>query len=120
MSREEYPLIDSQGKRYRRVGNSLEYEPEIVTTFGTFPKGSYSEPRKIETPIPKIRKDCPFKTSHYTNCDGNCSFFCDEKCCPGVAQAGKRCPLPGRITCGEGCMLYENGHCALFKARKGE
>lgn len=120
MGREEYPLIDSQGKRYRRVGNSLEYEPEIVTTFGTFPKGSYSEPRKIEIPIPKIRKDCPFKTSHYINCDGNCSFFCDEKCCPGVAQAGKRCPLPGRITCGEGCMLYENGHCALFKARKGE
>ena len=116
---EKFPLVDSRGKRYRLIGTGcIEYEPEIVTSFGTFAQSNYVHPEKVSIPIPKARKMCPFKISHYTQCTEDCSFFMNDACCPGKAQTGKRCPLPGRIKCGEGCMLYDNGRCALFNNRK--
>lgn len=116
---EKFPLVDSRGKRYRLIGTTcIEYEPEITTSFGTFPKSAYIPPEKVKIPIPKARKLCPFKTSFHMECTEDCSFFSDDSCCLGKAQTGKRCPLPGRIKCGEGCMLYDDGRCKLFNHRK--
>lgn len=115
----EFPLVDEYGKRYREFGHGCrEYAPTIVTTAGTVPAGTvickHTEP---ETITPK--KDCPFSNSLHPECkEGDCAFFKGGNCKPGTAQAGKRCPLPAHLTCGDNCAMYENGGCTLFCSRK--
>lgn len=114
----EYPLIDAHGKRYREVGRGcIEYAPTIVTSAGEVPMGTVIYKKMQEEP-PAQRKDCPFQGGLYPRCTEDCSFYENGKCKPGTATAGKRCPLPAHLTCGNTCAMYENGRCTLFCSRK--
>ena len=116
----EFPLVDEHGKRYREFGHGCrEYAPTIVTTAGTVPAGTVIC-KHTEPEAGKPKKDCPFSNSLYPECkEGDCSFYANGKCKPGTATAGKRCPLPARLTCGDTCTMYKNGRCGLFPQQKG-
>ena len=110
----EFPLVDEHGKRYREFGRGCrEYAPTIVPAGTVICK--HTEPEAV-----KPKKDCPFSNSLYPECkEGDCSFYANGKCKPGTATAGKRCPLPARLTCGDTCTMYKNGRCGLFPQQKG-
>ena len=114
----EYPLVDEHGKRYRIFGRGCrEYAPKIATSGGEFLVGAvtYRNP-KLETIAQ--RKDCPFKGGLYPRCAEDCTFFVGEMCKLGTAQAGKRCPMPAHLTCGDSCMMYKDGRCTIFAAER--
>lgn len=121
---DEYPEVDSNGKRFRWTNlmgmRCQEYMPTVTTTAGTVPMGT-----KIKKPDftmiqekPPV-KSCPFVDGISSNCRGEvCAFYDGEKCKPGTAQTGKRCPLRGRLACGEDCAMFDNGCCTLFAAER--
>ena len=115
----EFPLVDEHGKRYREFGRGCrEYAPTIVTTAGEVPAGTvickHTEPEAI-TP----KKDCPFQGGLYPQCkEDDCAFFKGGKCKPGAAQAGRRCPFPAHLTCGDSCMMYKDGRSTIFAAER--
>lgn len=115
----EFPLVDEHGKRYREFGRGCrEYAPVIVTTAGEVPAGTVIYKPQEPQPV-KEKKDCPFSGNLYPQCkEDDCAFFKGSKCKPGTAQAGKLCPLPARLTCGDSCSVYMNGRCTLFCSRK--
>ena len=114
----EYPLIDKYGKRYREVGRGyIEYALRLVTSAGEVPAGTVIYKKMQKEPTAQ-RKDCPFKGGLYPRCAEECTFFVGEMCKLGTAQAGKRCPMPAHLTCGDTCAMYENGRCTLFAAER--
>lgn len=115
----EFPLVDEHGKRYREFGRGCrEYAPTIVTTAGTVPAGTVICKKMQEKPTAQ-RKDCPFKGGLYQQCkEDDCAFFKGGKCKPGTVTAGKRCPLPAHLTCGDSCMMYKDGRCTIFAAER--
>lgn len=118
----EYPLIDSSGHRYREVGRHCrEYAPTIMTTVGEVPAGTVITKHAPQKSPVIQSKSCPFKGDLYARCAENCAFFtADSGCNLGEAQAGKRCPLPARLTCGESCVMYKDGRCTVFAAERTE
>ena len=116
----EYPLIDEHGKRYREVGRGcIEYAPTLVTSAGEVPIGTVIYKKMREEP-PAQRKDCPFQGGLYPQCkEDDCAFFKGGKCRPGAAQAGRHCPFPAHLACGDNCAMHENGRCGLFPQQKG-
>lgn len=60
---------DELGRKFRRVGNSIEYAPTITTTYGEFEVGHVPPPPKIvEEKRPKTWGDCPFRSKCTTQC----------------------------------------------------
>ena len=116
----KFPLVDEQGKRYREIGHGYrEDAPVIVTTAGEVPAGTVIYKPQKPQPV-KEKKDCPFSGSLYPQCkEDDCVFFKGGKCTPGAAQAGRRCPFPARLTCGDTCSMYKNGRRGLFPQQKG-
>lgn len=110
---EEWPLVDEQGRRYRKVGEHCrEYMPELVTAAGTFPPGTIVQKVEREKPRPQ-RKDCPFAHGLNTECRDDCAFFEGTGCNRGIVKSGKICPLTRRA-CNDNCMMFENGRCGLI------
>lgn len=104
----EYPEIDENGRRFRRVGEYCkEYAPVLIV----------HELAPAE-PMPQELKACPFQSGLYPRCNPLCSFFANGKCKPGMATAGNACPMPAHLTCGDACAMYKNGRCTLFCSRK--
>ena len=102
----EFPLVDEHGKRYREFGRGCrEYAPVLIV----------HEPAPAE-PMPQKLKACPFQSGLYPRCTEDCSFYENGKCKTGTATAGKRCPLPAHLTCGDSCMMYKDGRCTIFAA----
>lgn len=116
----EFPLVDEHGKRYREFGRGCrEYAPVIVTSAGEVPMGTVIYKKMQEEPTAQ-RKDCPFQGGLYPQCkEDDCAFFKGGKCKLGTVTAGKRCPLPAHLTCGDTCAMYKNGRCGLFPQQKG-
>lgn len=57
---------DELGRKFRRVGNSIEYAPTITTTYGEFEVGHVPPPPKIvEEKRPKTWGDCPIPLQVY-------------------------------------------------------
>lgn len=103
----EYPEVDSGG-RFRWIGRGCkEYAPEMTVYASASP----------EAP-PKPRKDCPFSKALHPKCKENCAFFENDRCTPGKAHSGRRCPFPAQITCGDNCTMFNNGRCTLFAAER--
>lgn len=116
--------VDSTGRRYRKVGDCIEYAMEITTTHGTMYADELNRFNKQlnEQQVPKqeprtIDKTCPiktFKVTSYVNCDVKCAFFNGTGCRFGVADPehitetkGKYCPF--MFKCSERCALYQSG-----------
>ena len=105
---DQYPEVDSNGQRFRWMGEACkEYMAMVHATFGTVPMGTESPTHSYE-PAPR-RKSCPFSTAIDPVCRGDdCAFMSGDRCRPGTAQTGKRCPLSGGMACGDNCMMYDN------------
>lgn len=101
-------LTDKNGKRYRKIGNIIEYEPEIMTTNGSIPMSMIGEEVKTE-PIKKEKfMLCPFKD--LLQCSPKCVFRSGDQCTFGQhkEKPGTICPFSG-MTCSQNCALYDQG-----------
>ncbi len=101
--------VDERGKRFRRVGNSIEYAPTITTTYGEFEVGHVPQPPKIvEAKRPQTWGDCPFRSK----CTTQCARYTESGC--GIVTGappvtGQRCPFADKhffTTCKETCALW--------------
>lgn len=131
---------DSNGKKFRKVGHTIEYAMTINTAHaGTVYADELPEVQKRmkeqeekqrkeaqEAAKKKPDKDCPFKVAKggmHCRCDQDCAFFEDAACIiastatqPTEDTKDKYCPL-ARI-CRETCALYNHG-CTLTCIVKG-
>lgn len=124
---------DEWGKRFRRVGNCIEYATIIETTDGPFyedelreyqkRKKQQEEQRLKELQSRSVQEQiriCPFKASRNeidTKCKPDCAFYDDSACVftrtdrkPSKDTKGRYCPI-GR-NCHTDCAMYNNG-CVL-------
>lgn len=130
---------DSMGRKFRKVGHTIEYAPTIQTSHGTVYMDELADHNKRmkEQSAKRIKelqeqqaaepsKDCPFKKAKngiHTLCDRDCVFFEDTTCIlasvgrpPTTDTKGSYCPI-ARM-CNENCALYQNG-CTLTCILKG-
>lgn len=130
----EFDQVDQWGKRFRKVGNCIEYEPEINgvprSVFFASQKAQKirdEENRKREAAEQAARqtnRDCPFKEGRnqvHVSCEKACPFY-DDGCVianaattPTTDTNGKYCPIAGR--CHDRCALYDHG-CKLIQIFK--
>lgn len=136
VSDDEYNEVDQNGRRYRKVGSCIEYEPEIngmprsvFFRSQAAQKQQAEERRKQEAQQmqeeAKLR-NCPFKEARnnvHTKCDRDCVFFEDTTCMlasigrqPTKDTKGSYCPI-ARM-CRETCAFYNHG-CTLTCILKG-
>ena len=128
--------LDEWGKRFRRVGNCIEYATIIETTDGAFYEDELIEYQKRkkqqeEQRLKEIRHfvkkpmSCPFKMGRHdlnVNCVSDCVFYDGSKCTfskanedQGRDPKGKYCPITSK--CREDCAFY-NGGCSLISIVK--
>ena len=124
--------IDRYGKRYRMIGNTKEYEPEI----NGVPQSVFIASRKAEkerreqeikeeqaraAEYARLKRNCPFKDTNGSNTDcgrEDCALFLAGYCTlagfePAADTQGKQCPFnPYRHKCRTDCALYKGG-CTL-------
>ena len=117
---------DASGRRYRKIGDCIEYAMEITTTHGTMYADDLAKYNKrvVEQPAPEkpkvIGKSCPvkaFRNNMHGNCDTDCAFYNGSGCRFGVLDPehttdtkNKYCPFMNK--CIDTCALYRNG-CTL-------
>ena len=117
---------DELGRRFRRIGNCIEYEPTITTSNGTvrasalashneaMAKVGLNAEATAEKPTSTI---CPFKRGMSNRCDGErCAMYMDgcalRKLATGLhakETRGQRCPFLVGGACIQKCELYSNG-----------
>lgn len=119
----EEPVIgewqtDENGRRFRRVGNSIEYATRITTTRGTYYEDDVKAgilkkvaPADPQEAAPQTRKCCPFKKGLNPVCSDRCVFYSADGCAfkgdSGVETEGRYCPFTNG-PCKDTCALYEN------------
>lgn len=133
--------VDQNGKRFRKVGNIIEHEMEIVTTCGRVREGNLkntldkaredqrkryeAEKRQRELENPII---CPFKAMRscvIVACDReNCAMYIGERCGLRGEEAprdtkGLKCPYSS-TRCDEKCGLYNRGCTKLNRVKEIE
>lgn len=132
----EYNEVDKYGRRFRKVGNCIEYEPEINgmprSVFFASQKAQKQrdeENRKREAEAMKqaqTGRDCPFKVGRNNvqcSCEKSCAFYADTACTfarmdtPATKDTkGMSCIIAR--TCNERCAMYNHG-CTLIDIVKG-
>ena len=130
----EFDQVDQFGRRFRKTGNCVEYEPEINgvprSVFFASQKAQKvadEERRKREQEefaARQTNRDCPFKEGRnqvHVSCEKACPFY-DDGCVianaattPTTDTNGKYCPIAGR--CHDRCALYDHG-CKLIQIFK--
>ena len=99
---------DELGRKFRRVGNTIEYAPTITTSYGIFPMGEVPKPREVKEKKPKEWGKCPFNS----RCTQHCARYTDKGCgiVTGEGPApGRRCPFGNKTnptTCKETCAFW--------------
>lgn len=132
----EYPEVDQHGKRFRKIGNCIEYEPEISglprSTFFASQKAQKKadeERRKrevAEQAAAQTGRDCPFKIGRNNvkcSCEKSCAFYLDTACAfarmdtPATKDTKDMDCIIAR-KCNERCAMYNHG-CTLIDIVKG-
>lgn len=132
----EYPEVDQHGKRFRKIGNCIEYEPEINglprSTFFASQKAQKKadeERRKrevAEQAAAQTGRDCPFKIGRNNvkcSCEKSCAFYLDTACAfarmdtPATKDTKDMDCIIAR-KCNERCAMYNHG-CTLIDIVKG-
>lgn len=127
----EYPEVDQHGKRFRKIGNCIEYEPEIngipQSVFFASQKAQKKadeERRKREAEeqaAARTGRTCPFKVgqnSIKTSCEKSCAFYLDTGCAfarmdtPATKDTKYMDCIIAR-KCNERCAMYNHG-CTLI------
>lgn len=122
---------DKYGKRYRKIGNCIEYEPEI----NGIPQSVFFRSQKAQKERDRIareqeqkeaaekaarRRNCPFIDSNGRNTDCSleaCALYMDgctlARLTPAKDTEGLQCPFDRyRHKCRKDCALYKGG-CTL-------
>lgn len=132
----EYSEVDQYGRHFRRVGNCIEYEPEI----NGIRQSVFFASQKAQKEREKINRNreaeamkqaqtgrhCPIKISRNNtniNCEKSCAFYVDNSCMLARADTpatrdtkGKDCIIARK--CNEYCAMYNHG-CTLIDIVKG-
>lgn len=101
--------VDEHGRHFRRVGDMIEYMPELVTAYGTFEAG-FVPPlvNKTEEP-PKKPVLCPLNS----RCSEQCARYTESGCGLVTGEGptpGRRCPFGNKVnptTCKDACAFWE-------------
>lgn len=128
--------IDETGRRFRRIGNIIEYEPEI----SGMPRSMFFASLEAQKEQEKQRRkkdaeekaaaytgrNCPFKIGRngvHCECEKACAFYADSSCvfADMDTQAtkdtkGLACIFARK--CINTCAMYNHG-CTLFDIVKG-
>jgi hypothetical protein len=132
----EFNEVDQYGRRFRKVGNCIEYEPEINgmprSVFFARQKAQKQrdeEKRKQEAAAlaaAQTGRDCPFKISRNNvqcSCEKSCAFYQDTACVfarmdrPATKDTKDMDCIIAR-KCNERCAMYNHG-CTLIDFVKG-
>lgn len=120
------------GRRYRMIGNTKEWEPEILTaSAGNIPRADLSRHNEMEEARKEAEKSgakereevdrikfCPFKSGMGNNCSPRyCALYVSGACAlsmigksPAAETKGRYCPFTrGKYACNVQCALYEGG-----------
>ena len=117
----EYPEVDQHGKRFRKIGNCIEYEPEI----NGIPQSVFFASQKAQEAA-RTGRTCPFKVgqnSIKTSCEKSCAFYVDTACIlarmdtPATKDTKDMDCIIAR-KCNERCAMYNHG-CTLIDLVKG-
>lgn len=127
-----YPEIDEKGRHFRRVGNIIEYEPIITTSFGNIPESQLEEARRKDNEQRQKRlqelnsqiksvKQCPLKKS---TCYNSCAWWSGSECLLTCSKAftegnNKQCPISQKL-CQKDCALMRDNKCILLSNMRGE
>lgn len=127
---------DQRGRKFRRVGNNIEYAAKVLTSSGEIYEDELQAHnewmREQSKRILKERqaaareahtgRSCPFKVMKggmHTACQKDCAFYRSEACSfsdmkepAAVDTKGVFCPIVGR-PCREDCGMYNSG-CTLI------
>lgn len=129
---------DKYGRRYRKVGNCIEYEPEI----NGIPQSAFfaNQKRQAEQRAAELerekkeaaeraarRRNCPFIDSNGRNTDCSleaCALYMDgctlARLTPAKDTEGLQCPFDRyKHKCRKDCALYRNG-CTLTGIKESE
>ena len=127
----EYPEVDQHGKRFRKIGNCIEYEPEINgmprSVFFASQKAQKKqdeENRKreaAEQAAARTGKECPFKIGRNNvkcSCEKSCAFYLDTGCAfarmdTHATKDTKDMDCIIARKCNERCAMYNHG-CTLI------
>lgn len=119
--------VDKYGKRFRKVGNVIEYELEYIHPRIPRNPEREAELRKQESEREAKRHTghfCPFKDGLNTGCLTDCALYGKTACAlsmkeepPTKDTKEKNCPIYKK-KCNETCALYFNG-CGLVSIVKG-
>lgn len=135
-SPDEWQIDERTGKRFRKIGNCIEYEME----YGNVPasvffasqkkqKEADEERRKreaAEQEAARTGRTCPFKVgqnSIKTSCEKSCAFYVDTACIlarmdsPATRDTKNMDCIIAR-KCNETCAMYNHG-CTLIETVKG-
>ncbi len=132
----EYNEVDQYGRHFRKVGNCIEYEPEINgmprSVFFASQKAQKQrdeENRKreaAEMAAAQTGRDCPFKIGRNNvkcSCEKSCAFYLDTGCAfarmdtPATKDTKDMDCIIAR-KCNERCAMYNHG-CTLIDLVKG-
>lgn len=132
----EYNEVDQYGRRFRKVGHCIEYEPEINgmprSVFFASQKAQKQrdeENRKreaAEMAAAQTGRDCPFKIGRNNmkcSCEKSCAFYLDTGCAfarmdtPATKDTKDMDCIIAR-KCNERCAMYNHG-CTLIDLVKG-
>lgn len=132
----EFNETDQYGRRYRKIGNCIEYEPEINgmprSVFFASQKAQKQqdeERRKREAEeqaAARTGKECPFKVGRNNvkcSCEKSCAFYVDTACIfarmdtPATKDTKNMDCIIAR-KCNESCAMYNQG-CTLIDFVKG-
>lgn len=134
------------GRRFRRIGSSVEYEMDVFINGIPVPQSQLEEftasmreadeRAKEEARRAKEAEEaarpkafCPFKDGLATTCNGEkCAIFVNDKCAlaqliPGTPARTKKgqCPISRAARpCTEDCALYYAGGCKLTAIKNNE
>ena len=129
---------DNLGRRFRKVGSCIEYEPTVTIDGIEIPQSeveSFNQMRrealekmKRETALDQESHSCPFHDGLSIKCDHECALYHERACtlpklitgAPVADTQGKRCPIrQTHRPCDTACILYRNG-CILTAIKRGE
>lgn len=116
---------DKNGRRFRRIGACIEYEPTITIDGVEIPQSeaeSFNRRRRAyQEQMNKIpaqeTHSCPFQSGLSNRCDHKCALYLGGCALPqlitGAPMAdtkGRKCPINRALQmCNESCVLYRNG-----------
>ena len=114
------------GRRFRMIGNTKEYEPDIngipahIFYANNKAKAEESAAQKATPkPAPAAQHNCPFTNGINNACKReNCALYVGDSCTlaqivgrPAQDTAGRQCPF-NKQQCRKDCALYKDG-CTL-------